>query len=477
MVGRKEEVSDLNRLYDGDKAEFIAVYGRRRVGKTYLIDQTFKGRITFRHVGLSPAGDGSKELLKQQLDAFYNSLVTQGMEKCDKPENWFDAFLLLEKFLQDKNDGNRQVVFFDELPWMDTPRSYFIRAFESFWNGWGCHRNNLMVIVSGSANSWIQNKLINNYGGLYGRLTYVIKLHPFNLFECEKLYEANGVSMSRYDIAQSYMIFGGIPYYIGFVKPSKSLAQNVDNLFFARNAVLKDEYEKLFSSMFNKPELVMNIVKLLSKRNSGYTRKEISTKLDLKDGDTLSKSLNALVSSDFVLDYVPFGCRKNDIHYKLIDPFCMFYLHFISGKKSINEDFWEQNATSPTVSSWRGFAFENACFNHVKQIKFALGISGVITESSAWSKRGDDEDGTQIDLLIKRNDNVINMCEIKYYSGDFKVNKDYYKKLLGRQTLLSESVPKKMVIHNTLITTFGLVKNEYNSIFKNVITLDDLFND
>lgn len=475
MIGRKQEVSELNRIYNRNKAELVAIYGRRRVGKTYLVDETFEGKITFRHAGLSPEKEDPRGLLKLQLEHFYNSLDIQGMEKCDKPTSWLEAFLLLEKFLQAKDDGSRQVVFLDELPWLDTPKSGFVRAFEAFWNTWGCHRKNLMVIVCGSANSWIQDKLINNHGGLYNRVTYEMKLSPFNLSECEQLYKEYNVNMSRYDIVQSYMIFGGIPYYMGYINPKMSLAQNVDNLFFNRNAVLRDEYNKLFASIFTNPDVVKNIVRLLYTRNAGYTRKEIVEKLKITDGGSLSKNLNALISSDFVIKYVPFGFGKREEHYKLIDPFCIFYLHFIEGQKKISEKFWQQNATSASISSWRGFAFENVCFNHIEQIKFALGIPAVITETSAWSKKEDDTDGVQIDLLIKRNDNVINMCEIKYYSGPYKVDKEYYAKILGRQAILAEKVSPKISIHSTLITTFGLTDNEYSGAFVNTVTLDDLF--
>ena len=440
-----------------------------------MVDETFAGRITFRHAGLSPADENPKGLLKLQLDHFYNSLELHGMEKCEKPKSWLDAFLLLEKYLQKIDDGSRQVVFLDELPWLDTPKSGFIRAFEAFWNTWGCHRKNLMVIVCGSANSWIQDKLINNHGGLYNRVTYEIKLSPFTLRECEEFYKSNHVMLSRYDIAQSYMIFGGIPYYMGYVDGEMSLAQNIDNLFFKRNAVLRDEYHRLFASVFVNPEAVKSIVQLLYSRNLGYTRREIVEKLGITDGGRLSRHLNALIASDFIIKYIPFGCGKREEHYKLIDPFCMFYLHFVSNQKKVNEKFWQQNVTSGPVSIWRGFAFENVCFNHVEQIKRALGISGVISENSAWSKRGDDETGTQIDLLISRNDNVMNMCEIKYYSGEFCVNKEYYQVLLRRQGILAENVSPKVTIHNTLITTFGLSRNEYSDVFTNVIVLDDLF--
>ena len=354
MVGRKQEVKELNRLYERDQAELIAIYGRRRVGKTYLVDETFAGRITFRHAGLSPADENARGLLKLQLEHFYNSLMLHGMEKSEKPNNWLEAFLLLEKFLQKIDDGSRQLVFLDELPWLDTPRSGFIRAFEGFWNTWGCHRKNLMVIVCGSANSWIQDKLINNHGGLYNRITYEIKLSPFRLYECEEFYKSNHVEISRYDIVQSYMIFGGIPYYMGYINGERSLAQNIDDLFFAKNAKLRDEYNRLFASLFVNPEAVKAIVQLLYTRNAGYTRKEITETLKITDGGRLSRNLNALVSSDFVKKYVPFGLRKREEHYKLIDPFCIFYLHFINNQKQVNEKFWQQNVTSGPITVWRG---------------------------------------------------------------------------------------------------------------------------
>ena len=245
--------------------------------------------------------------------------------------------------------------------------------------------------------------------------------------------------------------------------------------FFKRGAVLREEYDRLFASVFTNPNAVKNIVQLLYTRNAGFTRREIVEKLKITDGGRLSSNLNALISSDFIIKYVPFGFGKREEHYKLIDPFCIFYLHFIVGQKKYSEKFWQQNATSASVSSWRGFANENVCFNHIEQIKFALGIPEVITETSAWSKKEDDTEGMQIDLLITRNDNVINMCEIKHYNGPFKVDKAYYAKVLRRQSILAESLSPKIVVHSTLITTFELTSNEYSAAFVNTITLDDLF--
>lgn len=475
MIGRKDEISKLNELYESSNAEFIAIYGRRRVGKTFLIDETFGGRITFRHAGLSPSSDNKSGLLQEQLNSFYNSLTMQGMEECQKPKSWFEAFLLLEKHLQKIDSGERQLVFIDELPWLDTPRSNFVMALENFWNNWGCHRKNLMVVVCGSANSWMQDKLINNVGGLYNRLTYQIKLSPFTLKECEEFYQSKGFRYSRYNIVESYMIFGGIPYYLNYFDKRKSVAQNVNELFFHKNPILKNEFDRLFDSIFIGAEGVKSIVKLLYKRNAGYTRKEIVRSLGITDGGKITRDLNALITSDFILKYVPYGLSKKEEHYKLVDPFCLFYLHFVEGKTSAINVNWEQISNTQPVISWRGFAFENVCFNHIEQIKKCLGISGVVSSTSAWSKKKDDTEGTQIDLLIIRNDNVINMCECKFYSDVFTVDELYFRKILRRAETLLEKASPKIAIYSTLITTFGLKHNEYKDAFISVVTLDDLF--
>ena len=477
MIGREKEVAELLELYENNKAELVAVYGRRRVGKTFLVDETFRNKITFRHAGLSPIESNesnNSQPLKKQLEAFYYSLITHGMKKDHCPKDWLEAFFMLEMYLQSIDNGTRQVVFLDELPWMDTPRSGFITGFEAFWNGWACHRN-IMVIISGSANSWMENELINNHGGLYGRVTYEIKLSPFTLKESELLFKEQGINLSRYDIVQSYMIFGGIPFYLNYFRRGNSLAQNVDELFFAKGAKLSQEFDRLFSSIFTNPNMAKTIVKILSNRSKGYTRKEIISESGYSDGGTLSKSLNALLASDFVIKYVPFGYGKREEHYKLVDPFCAFFLKFVEKRDSIMNGFWQQNIDAQPIVTWRGYAFENVCFNHISEIKRTLGISGISSTESAWTKTGDDERGTQIDLLIIRKDNVVNMCEMKFYSDKFTVDKEYDKILRHRQTVLYEKIPKKSTIHNTLITTYGIKDNEYKWSFEKVITLDDLF--
>ena len=477
IIGRKDEVKELNDLYLSGRPEFVAIYGRRRVGKTFLVDKVFKNKITFRHSGLSPVDEeGKANNLQQQLQSFYQSLLLQGVKKTHCPKNWLEAFFMLEMHLQKIDDGSRQVVFLDELPWMDTPRSRFITALESFWNGWACHRDNVMLVVCGSANSWMLDNLVNNHGGLYGRTTHEIKLLPFSLAECGMFFKKKGVRLSHYDIAQSNMIVGGIPYYMDYFEKDKSLAQNVDNLFFARDAKLKNEFQRLFSSVFARPEDMMKIVRFLSTRRCGYSRDSIIEHLQINDNGEVTKWLRALISSDFIDKYVPFGESKRTVFYKLIDPFCLFYLRFVDGQNGLNPDFWTNNVLSPKMNAWRGFAFEDLCLRHIEQVKRALQIAGVTTSQSSWAVAGDDEqEGSQIDLLILRKDNVVNMCEMKFYSDDFAVDKSFHRKMVRRTIQLQDHLGRKNIVHSTLITTYGLTYNEYSGDFVSVITLDDLF--
>jgi len=393
-----------------------------------------------------------------------------------EPKSWLEAFFMLEQLLISIDNGSRQVIFLDELPWMDTPRSSFLVAFEAFWNTWACHRN-ILLVVCGSANSWILDNLINDKGGLYGRTTYQIKLSPFTLGECKQFYASRGIHFSDYDIVQSYMILGGIPYYMNYMRRELSLAQNIDNLFWSNNAILRNEFGRLFRAVFKSHQEVKHIVVFLAKRHKGFTRKEIIEGAHQPDGAELSNRLSGLVESDFVTKYVPFGYGKKEVHYKLSDPFCIFYTHFVSDKIE-SECFWSSNFNSPQITSWRGIAFEEVCLNHIKQIKQALGIGGVASEQSAWALQGEDlTQGIQIDLLIMRKDNMVNMCEMKYYSEEFEVDKEYEKKLRHRLTVLSENLPKKYGIHPTIITTFGMKRNMYSGFFVRELTMECLFYD
>lgn len=483
IIGREKEIEELNDLYSSDTAELVALYGRRRVGKTFLVDEVFTDCITFRHSGLSPVearlGDNHarKSRLKEQLRHFYRSLTSQGMKKSKQPESWMDAFYMLEDLLQEKDDGkSRQLIFLDEIQWLDTPKSGFMTGFEAFWNGWACHRHNIMVIVCGSSTSWILDKMVNNKGGLYDRVTYQIKLLPFSLYECEKYFKYRDFEISRYDITQAYMMVGGIPFYLKAFKRQLSLAQNIDALFFEKDAPLRDEYDRLFSSLFINHEVMKSIVEAIATRNRGLTRQEILQKTGIANSGEFSNYLKALISGSFIIRYSSFGGGERTDYYKLTDPFCLFYLRYVKDSLHGKSVSWTNIDNTAAVTAWKGYAFEIVCFNHIRQIKIALGISGVSTEESLWSKRSTEDDGgTQIDLIIERRDNVVNICEAKFTNDEFTIDKKYHFTLTRRKALVQEKVSKKTSVHNTLITTYGLRHNEYYSDFINTITLDDLF--
>lgn len=481
LIGREKEIKKLNELYHSEDAELIALYGRRRVGKTYLIDEVFRDRLNFRHAGLSPI-DSEKEnvkahLMKDQLTHFFRSLTMQGYKGKKTPESWLEAFYMLEDLLVEKyKDNERIVVFLDEMQWLDTPKAKFMTGFEAFWNGWACHRKNLMVIVCGSSSSWILTNIINNHGGLYGRVTFEIKLKPFTLRECEQFLTSKEICMSRYDVIQAYMMVGGIPYYLRYFNKRLSLAQNINEIFFADEAPLKDEFNRMFASLFKNAEPIKQIIKAIASKNKGITRKELSEITGVTDSGEVSRQLNALIAGDFIIKYKSFGDNKRDETYKLVDPFSYFYLTFLD-KSSDNRNIdWINIEDSSRVLSWKGYAFENVCWNHIHQIKMALQIGGVSTTEALWSKRGDENTrGTQIDLIIVRKDNVVHMCEIKFYNEEFEVDKDYHLILERRKKILREQIPKRATIHNTLITTYGLRKTNYFGDFVHVVTIDQLF--
>lgn len=476
IIGRKAEIEELNRLYNSDRPEFVAVYGRRRVGKTFLIKEALKDRITFQHTGVSPVDqDGERNRMKTQLESFYYSLLNHGLEGIKIPQSWMEAFYQLEQLLQQIDDGSRQVVFLDELPWLDTPRSGFLPAFESFWNGWCSGRDNIMLVVCGSATSWILSNLARSKGGLYGRLTDEIKLSPFTLRECEEYFQHEGIELSRYDIAQTFMVFGGIPYYISYFRKGLSFEGNVDKILFGRSPRLKDEFNRLFGAIFVNADDCKKVIRLLSTRNSGFTREEIAKATGLPLGGGLTNTLASLTESDFIQKYNPYGESGKTERYKLIDNFCLFWLKYVENNGK-DGSFMTDNITSDIMRSWRGVAFEQVCWQHIDQIRRTLEIGGVKTSVSAWCVRGGDaQEGVQIDMLIIRNDNVVNLCEMKFAGSPYIIDKDEDIRLRARIEALKATLSPKQTVHLTMVTTYGVAYGKYSGIVQKQVTLDDLF--
>lgn len=474
IIGRKNEQEELRRLYELNEAKLVAVYGRRRVGKTYLIRETFDNNFTFYHTGLSPKELEGENLKKAQLEAFTNSLRRYGQIIKRQPKTWIAAFELLRDLIESKPKEERQLIFIDEMPWMDTPKSGFITAFEHFWNGWASGQHQLMLIVCGSAASWIMDNMINSSGGLYDRVDVEIALSPFTLQETEQMLELRGVELSRYDMMELYMAIGGIPYYLNLLKPGLSASEQIDYLFFAKNAKLNNEYERLFNSTFAKPEMIEEVVRYLSERHGGYSRDDISRKINVQ-GKALTKLLDSMVASHFIQKYQPFGNTARQLQYRLIDHFCWFWLKQVDGL-SRSEHYWRDNCDSSATRAWRGIAFEELCLAHIAQLKSGLGIAAVATEASAWLVPGTEEQkGGQIDLILSRKDNMVHVCEMKCYSDLYQVDSDEDMKIRHRVTLVREKVKKTASVQPTLVTTFGLKPGKYSGIFKRVVVLDDLF--
>lgn len=476
LIGREKEQQTLQNLLNSNESEFCAIYGRRRVGKTYLIRETYNYSFTFTHTGVANASK------KEQLSAFTDSLQSVWRTKLQMPKDWFDAFTMLEHYIKECPQG-KKVIFLDELSWMDTPKSNFISALEHFWNGWATARaeKDIVLIVCASSASWITKKIFHNRGGLYNRLTERIHLNPLTLLECERLANASGLNMGRKEITEAYMILGGIPFYWSLMKRDKSLAQNIDTLFFNPDAKLCDEFTELYSSLFNNPQPYINIVKLLGKKKSGYTRKEIEQSLKLCSSGTLTDQLDDLERSGFIRSYKNLVKSERDTIFQLIDNFTLFYFSFM--EKGHTENNWSATLQSSKHNSWAGIAFERVCLWHTTQIKKALSINGISAGFFSWVYKPTEEEksygmkGVQIDMLIDRADNVINLCEMKFSNGDFTVDSETEMNLRNKISVLKQKSKTKKAIHPVLVTTYGVTKNAHAGIFLHTITLEDLFTD
>ena len=459
----------------------LVVYGRRRTGKTFLVREYFDDCFAFKHTAVSPMElkdrDNDGELLYRiQLNEFAASLRKYGSKDETPISDWFEAFHRLEALLDKKRSKGKMVVFIDELPWLDTPRANFLSAFEHFWNDWGAGKHNLLLIVCGSATSWMLDNLINNKGGLYGRTNCEMHLHPFTLAETETYLHRMGVTLDRYDMVQTYMLTGGVAYYLSYFQPGLSLAENIDAIYFAENGFLQTEYDRLFTSLFADNAGYRRIVETLSENRYGLTREALAEKAGISLGGTLSNMLKALVKSDLVTIYWNFGESKRTQYYKLTDMFCLFYLGFVQRNPTNNRTYWYDNQNSPKLNSWRGRAFEDVCFVHQKEVKKALGISGVQAEVYPWHATAEgNAPGAQIDMLIDRADRVVNLCEMKFSQDDFAISKDYDERLRRKIVRLQEETGGKRNVQVTLVTTFGLKKNMYSSRVQRVVTLEGLF--
>ena len=473
MIGRTDECRTLERCLERNEAQLIIVHGRRRVGKTFLINRFFENGFDFKLTGEYKAPKES------QLENFSLELNRRTRSVHDIPKTWKEAFEELRGYLSSLPKGEKHIVFFDEMPWMDTPKSGFLPAFEYFWNDFGSAMDGLVFILCGSATAWISEHIDHNKGGLFDRRTCSLFLQPFCLRETEAYLNMLGIEWSEYDIAQCYMILGGIPYYLSFLNPEMSLNENIDHLFFRKNAELADEFDCLYRTLFRSSRDYTELVTILSRKRSGLTMSEIASQSGKVLNGNLTAKIQDLVQSGFVRVNPHFGRKKKDVRYQLADYFTLFYFRFVKDHYGKDEQFWSHTYENPARYVWAGLTFELLCRDHIDQIRQKLGISGVLTDISTWHSRADEESdrdsGAQIDLIIDRRDHTISLCEIKFSQNEFGIDKAYDMVLRNKIGAFRQETGTGKTLQLVMITTYGLKKNKYSSLAAGQVVLEDLF--
>ena len=468
IIARNQEIKLLSTLYDSQKPEFLAIYGRRRVGKTFLIREFFKNKgVYFSLTGLKGAS------LKKQLINF-SSEFSGIFQETIQPKTWQEAFDHLRRALQKITTRSRIILFFDELPWLATARSEFLLDLDYLWNRYLSEDSRIILIICGSAASWMIRKVLRNKGGLHGRLTAQIRLLPFTLAETELFLQSKGVLLDRKSLLEIYMAIGGIPKYLSYIQRGQSALQTVSNLCF--NGPLIDEFQELYSSLFSSHERHLQVIQSLAKHPTGLSKSQLAKKTQLSMGGGMNLILEELEQSGFIMTLEEFGKKKKDCRFKLIDEYSLFYLRWSSQAKgnslsSYDPQFWLHMATSPSAKTWAGYAFEMICLKHLPQIKKALGIAGVLTRASGRACKE-----TQIDLLIDRADRCINLCEIKFSSAELVIDKELDQSLREKKEQFLSHTKVKKSIFLTLISPYGIKPNVgYFGTVDLSLTMDDLF--
>ena len=459
LIGRNPEQAVLRRALESPEAELVAVYGRRRVGKTFLVREFFRDHLCFELTGVRDAA--LREQLQNIATALGQSLQV-GFRPA-APSSWQDAFEQLIRFLSGLEANRKWVVFFDELPWLASHRSRFLAALDHFWNSWASRQRHLIVVICGSAASWMIHKIIQDRGGLHNRVTKRIRLDPFTLGETFQYLQSRGVNLGHRQTLELYLAVGGIAHYLKQVEPGRSAAQIIDDLCFSRTGALADEFSQLYASLFEHSQQHVKIIRALNQNRRGLTRNELLRAGGVRTGGGATAVVDELVESGFVLKTLPFGKAKNDSLYRLSDEYSMFYLTWMERHRSSGPDVWLKRQASPAWKAWSGCAFEGVCLKHARQLKQALGISGVETTESAWSHRpaDDSQPGAQIDLLIDRRDDCINLCEMKFSQGEFVIDRRYAEELRKKRQVFRDVTKTRKTLFITMVTAFGVRDNEY----------------
>jgi uncharacterized protein len=472
IIGRIEEIKVLQKALQTSEAELIAITGRRRIGKTFLTTSIYQEQIVFEMIGTQ---NGS---LETQLQNFTDQLISFSKSQfpISRPQNWSEAFSLLRNYLQHIPLSSKQVLFFDELPWLSGQKSGFIDAFGYFWNSWAS-RQNLIIVICGSAASWMIQKVVNDKGGLHNRITKHLHLEPFTLAETKVYLQGKGVFFDHYQIVQLYMAMGGIPHYLKEIDDSKSAIQNINSLCFTKNGLLYDEFNRLYNSLFTNAHNHVAVIRALAQKKQGMTRNQVAEISKMENGGGLTKILEDLNFSGFISEMLPFGKKKKDKLYRLTDEYSLFYLQFIENNRQQGSNIWQHLSQTPAYKSWSGYAYEGICIKHIERIKQVLGISGIYSSASSFYQKGDEQnEGVQIDMILDRNDHTINLFEIKFYNKPYVLDKESADKLRQKQWRFQAISKTNKQINWLIISAFGLQTNQHSlGLVSNSLMIDDLF--
>lgn len=475
LIGRNQEKDKLSRLLKSNQAEFVAIYGRRRVGKTYLVRQFFQEQIVFSFTGAFE----TETII--QINNFWIELkrVYPKAEFEAPPRNWSEAFHRLADYLLTfKNSNQKIVIFIDELPWLDRTGAGFVSALEYFWNQQASQLDNLIFVTCGSAASWMIGKLLKAQGGLHNRVTCRIELKPFDLKETEAFCEYKNLKFNHYQLVQLYMVLGGIPYYWQAVEQGKSVAQVIENLCFENNGVLTKEFDYLYHSLFKNAEKHVKVIEALASHPYGLTRSQLLEESNITNGGNFVRVMDNLTDCGFIKPLEPFGKKNKDTVFRIVDFYSVFYLKYIKGNVGDRNNIWQSLSTSAGYNSWMGYAFENICLTHLRPIHVALGISGVYTKVSSFYFKGNSElSGAQIDIVIERNDGIIHLCEAKFTNTEFVLNKEINQTLRRKRMVFQEVTKTKKMVVSTLFSTYPAIQNQYyNEEIHSEVSLESLFN-
>jgi uncharacterized protein len=472
LIGRTRQIQDLEEARVSAKPELVAVIGRRRVGKTYLIKQVYAQQIDFELIGTQHSN------LSDQIQNFVLRITKYfpDFEIRQKPSSWLEAFDLLGRALETLTKTEKKIIFLDELPWLDTKRSNFIAGLSYFWNSWAVNQN-IVVVICGSAASWMIKKVINDKGGLHNRVTRRLFLYPFTLAETEAYCQAKQINLNRYHLLQIYMVMGGIPMYLEQLKKGLSAVQNIQEICFEPSGYLYDEFDRLFASLFDNYQHHIQIIRALASKRNGLTRQEIITLTKLANSGMLTDILNELEQSGFISIYNGYGKKVKESLFRLTDFYTHFYLTFIEPLGKHSKIDFKQFSDLPKWKTWSGYAFENICLNHIEQLRKALGINGIATSVSSFiAKPKDGLKGTQIDLLIDRSDQSINICEIKFSNDKYEFTKKDAENMADKKSVFRYHTKTNKHLFTTLISNFGVIENSNRvNYIDQVITQDDLF--